>query len=298
MRHRSHPIEVAAHLVVRLARSRISITLAVLVAGLSAAVLIPVHGAPEYQPGSTSGVQWLTELTPVADTWIQIARPTNIGARPNKTPRGSDRELRTGWWDFGVAERTLMRFDVPTTMPDTVVKRIELELAITAAGIGVFSPPVVTSGTIRLALRPVTSRWDEATLTGTQAITTSDVLVSADVAWGPCANGRCGTARIDATPLVHAWEQNRWGTYGFVMDAYGISDRPSTGTLFVVGSRESDTPPVLRLEWDIFDFSTPTPTLTPTLAPTLTPTLAPTLTPTVPASRLWLPFGMIRQQLS
>jgi hypothetical protein len=233
--------------------------LAVLIGLVAAAVgvtLLPAAGETRHGR-APAGVAWQEAFTPVADTWIEVPYPTDIGAQPNATPHGADVALEAGGWDYGVKQRTLMRFDVPTTIPDTKLERAELELAVTSATIGVFEPPAVTSGTIRLSLRPVTSTWDEATMTGEDPVMVTVPVVIADVAWGPCQGGRCGTARIDALPLVRQWEFTGPFNHGVVIDARGVINRSSTGTSFVVGSRESRTAPTLRLEYSAVPFDLP-----------------------------------------
>lgn len=232
-----------------LPRGRQSTALLLTLVGLCAAVAasaFPSNPANASRPKGTPLPPWTSAATPVADTWIEVAvLPEQT---PNATPQGGATSLRSGWWDFGIDEYTLLRFAVPTARPDHKLARAELELAITDAFVGTFAPPHPISGTMRLRLRAVTSPWDEATLTGGDPLSTGELEVQAGVAWGPCADGRCGTARIDLLPLVQLWRSSPPGSAGsLIMAAWQPSARPAFATTFTVGSRESERPPVLRL---------------------------------------------------
>ncbi len=216
----------------------------VVVWGLRLASTPPLAG----QAAQRSGQAWDVQITPVADTWIQEAYPPGIGQTPNATPQGAATALYAGWADVGINERAVLRFAVPTNVPDMELRRAELELDLVSASIGTFDPPAIVSGTMRLTLREVTAPWDEATLTGLDRLETGNRAVSADVAWGPCAAGNCGTARVDVLPLAKAWGEEPWANHGLVLDATGVITRASTGTSLVMSSRESERPPVLRLE--------------------------------------------------
>lgn len=221
-----------------------------LAAALASMALLLQPWPPAFPGSLRAEPLWELQMTPVADTWIEVTARAVTGARPNSTPQGAATALHAGWSDVGLDQRTVMRFVVPTPIPDTVLQRAELELDILHAGVYPIGPPLILSGTLQLRLHEVTMPWDEATLTGLDGLESGWLAVSAEVPWGPCNADGCGKARVDVLPLVKAWQQAPFGRqHGLVLDASQvITDRPVFGAHMATASRESDRPPLLRLE--------------------------------------------------
>ncbi len=73
--------------------------------------------------------------------------------------------------------------------------------------------------------------------------------VREDVPWGPCEDGRCGTAAIDVRPLVERWLADRDSNHSLSIDVRAADPTPSFGAFLVAGSRESRTAPELMLRY-------------------------------------------------
>jgi hypothetical protein len=200
------------------------------------------------------------EITPVADTWIEVAALPGI--TPPATPHGLETTFRSGWIDSGIDERALIRFDVPTVQPDYQLERAELELRLVAAGAYPFGPPLIDQGIARLSLRRVTSAWDEATFHSGTSLETGEKVMMSEVAWGPCIEGWCGQALIDVRELLAdevgsaPWSRNGW----IIDTGHAAPERATFGAYIVAASRESEHAPILRLQVRPVDFSTVTPT--------------------------------------
>jgi hypothetical protein len=203
-------------------------------------------------PANAATSAFVVRMTPVADTWIEM--PMNLPGMPtvapNTTPRGEEPALRAGWSHLAPDERALLRFAVPTTLPDTVLEEAVLELTLVNAGVMTYGGPPPSFGTMSLSLSLVTSAWDEKTLTGAGRLPEFEAVPPReDISWGPCADGRCGTAEVDVLPLVRRWAEAPDSDHGLAIDARYGGPEASFGAYIVAASRESLSAPELRLRY-------------------------------------------------
>jgi len=232
-------------------RTRTYIATLLTLAAVAVALSQPnLEGDPRLRAASAIVVR----LTPIADTWIEV--PMTPGARgiptvlPNATPRGSEPSLRAGWSHLSPDERALMRFAIPIVPPDSVLEEAVLALTLVDAAAHTYEGPPPVFGTMALFLAPVASAWDESSLTGAGSLPDfAPIEHRGDVAWGPCAGGRCGTAEVDVLPLVRRWAGAPEADHGLAIDARYAGQEASFGAYIVAASRESATAPELRLRY-------------------------------------------------
>jgi hypothetical protein len=242
------------------------------------------------RPRSTDG--GTIRVTPMADSWFEVQKGT--GAPVNPTPQGASKRLYAGWWDVGIDQYAILRFEIPPVNPQLRLIRAELELGVVVASVGTFSPPSPVSGTMLLRLQHVETVWEEASLSSLDPPDLSSVVAREEVPWGPCQPSGCGTARLVVTDIVEDWlGRPAEGNHGLTIRANGVYAEPSTGTTYVIGSRESERPPLLWLGYmRVPDEGTATATIsvTPSSTPSPTDTDSPSATPDG-SSHLYLPYG-------
>jgi len=251
-------------------------SLALVLGTVGVASLLAVAQAQQAGQAETSSrpAGAIIELTPEADTWYEVS---HVGARANPTPQGASSTLDAGFWDWGIDEHALIRFSLPADLAAHQVVSAELKLDVAGAAIHTFDLPLAESGTIRLTFGTVAKRWEETTLSSLAPPLVFATGISADMQWRPCHSYECGAARADVTELVRSWVQGMKANNGLDMRASAQLEpyRPAMALAFQVGSRESDHPPVLRIQ-----LSSAQPTNAGEESPTPSPTLA---TPEAPA---------------
>lgn len=211
-------------------------------------------GVEPPRPSRSARAQGPVVLTPVADTYVSVPEIAAT-AFPTGRPNGDALTLSAGFADGGALRDTsLLRFALPTTVPDNVLVYADLSLHIVSAAEWLASPPLPSTGTMEVTMQRVDEAWDEATLASPSLPARSGPTVDADVAWGPCTEAGCGGALVDVRPLVDGLGGRE--DHGLALRASPAGrGEPRFGWTFAAGSRESETPPFLRLEYQfVFAF--------------------------------------------
>lgn len=211
--------------------------------------LEPPRAAPP--PARAQANALRAEITPVADTTIWSSPVGVVSPMP---PLGDEPVLETGFQDSGVDREALLRFALPTTVPDMALAYADLTLHIRDATYGIATPHAPpASGRMRLSLQTVLEPWSEEGLASPSLPRMGEPRGAAQVPWGPCQGGGCGTARIDAWPLLAGLQ--RRGDEAAVLDldigqpAPILSEPPGAVSFADMDfdSREGEHPPLLRL---------------------------------------------------
>jgi hypothetical protein len=233
------------------------------------AVTLGAHGR-----GGASLAQdaWNTTLIePVADTYVSVESGPFPTRTPPATPRpnGGADHLSLGWNHLFGTDVTYMRFHLPTPAPDTYLVEAELQLGVGHVGLNPYSPPLPTTGTMRIEAQALVEPWGEALLAHHDLPEQAGTVAHGRFDWGPCpdpAGAGCGTARLDLFPLLGRFDVSDAARYGVALRAHPEgNDTPIFGWDLTVGSRESASPPQLRLVYRAVDLHQPERTYLPVL---------------------------------
>ncbi len=218
-----------------------------------------VDGARALEPAGRAQNPWnRTRIVPVADTFVTVQGaplPTS-STRATATPRpkGSDDTLSLGFNHVGsTRDVAYMRFELPTPAPDTFLVLADLELSVLNVALHPYQPPIPTTGTMAIEVQALGEAWQEESLFGPDVPVQAGDKVVGRFAWGPCpdpAQTGCGTVQLDVFALLGRHANSDAARNGFALRADPFGHEVEIfGWNLTVGSRESVSPPRLRLAY-------------------------------------------------